>query len=61
MNKVFKISGLDCAACAAELEELVGKIEGVSNASVDFMGQKVRFECDSESTARKVKDCCNNV
>ncbi len=60
MNKVVKISGLDCAACAAELEELVGKIEGVRAASVDFVGQRVRFECDSEQTVEKVKACCNS-
>ena len=60
MNKVFKVEGLDCAACAAELEEILGKIEGVKNASVDFMGQKVRFECDSDEAALKVAEACNN-
>lgn len=60
MNKVIQVSGLDCAACAAELEELIAKIEGVNAASVDFMGQKVRFECDSDAAVQKVKDCCNH-
>ena len=60
MNKVFKVEGLDCAACAAELEEILGKIEGVKSASVDFMGQKVRFECDSDEAASKVAEACNN-
>ena len=44
MNKVFKVEGLDCAACASELEEIISKIKGVREASVDFMAQKVRFQ-----------------
>ena len=59
MSKVFKLEGLDCAACAAELEEIINKVHGVKNASVDFMGQKVRFECDSEDVAAEVKRVCN--
>ena len=59
MNKVFKVEGLDCAACASELEELLARIEGVEGASVDFMAQKVRFECRDEDAAAKVKDACN--
>lgn len=59
MNNVFKISGLDCANCARELEEEILKIDGVTSASVDFMAQKVYAECD-EKTLEKVKNCCNN-
>lgn len=58
MNKVIKLTGLDCVACAAELEELILKIDGVKSASVDFMGQKVRLECD-EYALDKVVACCN--
>lgn len=60
MNKVFKVEGLDCAACAAELEEIISKVKGVKNASVDFMAQKVRFECDSEEAAAEVARRCNS-
>lgn len=59
MNKVIKISGLDCANCARELEEEIEKIEGVASASVDFMAQKVHVDCDEE-TLEKVKYCCNH-
>lgn len=57
-NNVIKISGLDCANCARELEEKINKLNGV-NASVDFLGGKVYCEC-SEENLQKVKDICNN-
>ena len=60
MNKVFKVDGLDCASCAAELEELVSRVEGVKDAAVDFIGQKVRFTCSFEEQAEKVKAVCNS-
>ena len=59
MNNIIKITGLDCANCARELEEEISKIEGVTSATVDFMAQKVYAECD-EKTLEKVKYCCNH-
>ncbi|MCD8039977.1 MAG: cadmium-translocating P-type ATPase, partial [Clostridia bacterium] len=60
VNTVIKIEGLDCANCARELEEEIEKVEGVTTVSVDFVGQKVRLECDSTATIAKVKDVCNH-
>ena len=48
MNNVLKISGLDCANCARELEEEISKIKGVTSATVDFMAQKVYCDCNEE-------------
>lgn len=59
MNNVIKISGLDCANCALELEEEIGKLEGVTSVSVDFMAQKVIVDCE-EGALEKVKYCCNH-
>ncbi len=55
----FKISGLDCANCACELEEEISKVAGVKEVTVDFMAQKVYVDCDGE-TLEKVKDVCNH-
>ena len=46
MKHIIKIKGLDCANCARELEEELNKIESVSK--VDFMNQKVKFDCDDK-------------
>ena len=39
MKKKFKIE-VDCANCAAKMENAVKKIEGVISASISFMGQR---------------------
>ena len=46
MRKVFKLENLDCANCAAKMEDAIKKIEGVHNASMRFMTQKLVIEAD---------------
>ena len=46
MKKTFKLIDLDCANCAAKMEEAIKKIDGVTNASVSFMTQKMTIEAD---------------
>ena len=48
MKAKFKIEGLDCANCALELEEKIGKIEGISNANINFITQKMEIEYNEE-------------
>ena len=55
MQKIIKIRNLDCAACAAELQEELEKIVGVRDASVDFVTQRVSVTCDTEDTFEKCK------
>ena len=47
MKKTFKCE-VDCANCAAKMEEAVKKIEGVINARVNFMTQKFMLEAEDE-------------
>lgn len=37
---------LECAHCAAKMEAAIGKLDGVSNASVNFLAQKLTVEGD---------------
>ena len=46
MKKTFKLVDLDCANCAAKMETAIKKIDGVTNASVSFMSQKMTIEAD---------------
>ena len=46
MKKKFKLQDRDCANCAAKMEEASKKIDGVSDASVSFMTQKMTIEAD---------------
>ncbi|SHN59509.1 Heavy-metal-associated domain-containing protein [Butyrivibrio hungatei DSM 14810] len=47
MKKTFKCE-VDCANCAAKMEEAVKKISGVDNARVNFMTQKFTLEAAEE-------------
>ena len=54
INKTVKIRNLDCAACAAELQEELQRIAGVKKAEVDFIGQRVDLMCDGEADRKSV-------
>lgn len=56
MKKVLKLEGLDCANCAAELENRISKVDGVENVSVSFMMQRLTFECNEEILEEKLKE-----
>lgn len=46
MKSKFKIKGLDCANCAAELERAIQKLDGVESVNISFMTQKMELEYD---------------
>ena len=48
MKKKFKLQDLDCANCAAKMEDAINKIDGVSQATVSFMMQQLTIEADDE-------------
>lgn len=64
MKKKFKMQDLDCANCAAKMEEAIKKIPGVQNASVSFMTQKLTVEAEDEKfdeIMQKVVSVCAKV
>ena len=64
MKKKFKLQDLDCANCAAKLEEAITKIEGVSDATVSFMTQKMTIEADDgrfDEIMKEVVSVCRKV
>ena len=55
MKKVFDLVDLDCANCAAKMENEIKKINGVNDASVSFMTQKMTVDADDASFDRIMK------
>lgn len=53
MKKTYGIE-VDCANCAAKMEESANKTAGVSNAVVSFMTQKMKVEFDDGSDEKSV-------
>jgi copper chaperone CopZ len=47
MKKKFKCE-VDCANCAQKLEDAIKKIEGVTDAKVNFMMQKLTLEAPED-------------
>ena len=56
MKKVFKLSDLDCACCGSKIEKALGKIPGVTAATVNFMTQKLTLEGDDAQWDRIASD-----
>ena len=46
MKKHFKLRDLDCANCAAKMEDAIKKLDGVNSATVSFMTQKLTLDAD---------------
>ena len=58
MKSNFNIKGLDCANCAAELERAIEKIDGIENASISFITEKMEIEYEElreEEILKKLK------
>lgn len=58
MKSRFKIKGLDCANCAAELERTIQKIDGIESANISFMTEKMEVEYNEtmkEEIIQKIK------
>ena len=54
MQKKFKIE-VDCANCAAKIEDAVKKLPGVNSASVSFMAQKMVLDVDDDMCVAVLK------
>ena len=46
MKKKFKLVDLDCANCAAKMEGAIKKIDGVNDATVSFLTQKLTLDAE---------------
>lgn len=64
MKKMYQIE-VDCAACALKMEDATKRVEGVVDASVNFMAQKmqVTFEegADVAKVMKQVVKACKKV
>ena len=56
MKKKFKLEDLDCANCAAKMEEAIRKLDGVTNVSISFMQQKMSIEAEDDKDFDAIMD-----
>ncbi len=64
MKKTYNIE-VDCANCAAKMENAVKKIEGIIDASVNFMGLKMTVEfaegVDCHKVMKEALKACRRI
>lgn len=71
MKKSFVVEELECAHCAAKMEEAIAKLEGVNSVTVNFLAQKMILDADeakfdeivkqAAAICKKIEPDCNVV
>lgn len=56
MKKIYKLTDLDCANCAAKMERAVAEIDGVEAVTISFMAQKMTITTDPDRHADIMKN-----
>ena len=71
MKKAYKLEDLDCANCAAKMENAIASISGVNKVTISFMAQKMVLDADdarfeeilaqAEKAIKKVDSDCSLI
>lgn len=64
MKKSFQLVDLDCANCAQKMEDAIKRINGVQDASVSFLLQKMTLTAEDErfdEIVRQAVKVCKRV
>ena len=64
MKKSFRMRDLDCANSVAKMERAINKIDGVNQATISFMTQKLIIDADEarfEEIMEQVVKACKKV
>ena len=64
MKKRFNLTDLDCASCAAKMEQAIKKLPGVRDASVSFLTQKLTLDADDarfDEILRQAAGICKKI
>ncbi|MBU9728098.1 cation transporter [Diplocloster modestus] len=64
MTKRYQLKDLDCANCAAKMENAINKINGVNKATVSFMTQKLVIDAEDgrfQEIMKEVVRVCKKV
>ena len=64
MKQVFLLEDLDCAHCAARMEDGIRKIKGVTEVSIHFLTKKLTLEADDDifdEVLKKAVKVCRKI
>ena len=59
MKVKYTVTGLDCPNCAAKLEGMIKEIDGVCDAKINFLTERLTMELegDEETVFRAAEKC----
>lgn len=64
MAKTYKIEA-DCPACALKMEDAAKSVEGITDATVNFMTQKIKVEfaegVDEKAVMEQARTACKKI
>lgn len=65
MKKIYELEDLDCAACAAKIEEAIKNIDGVEDISVNFIMQSMTVSYSAYASEKdvfeQIKKCTKKI
>ena len=64
MKKTYKMRNLDCANCAARMEEAIRKLDGVAEVNISFLTQKLTIQAEEarlEEILKQAVKACRRV
>lgn len=63
MKKTWKLTGFDCGVCAAKAERAIRKINGVQNASIHLIAERLslEFDGDEKQILSEVAQVCRKI
>ena len=61
MKKTYRIEGLDCANCAAKIEGMISKLDGVNSCTINFITGKIIIDEKFETVLKEAAHVCRKV
>lgn len=64
MTKIFRLKDLDCANCAAKMEQNIKKLDAVNQVTVNFLTQKMMIEAEDtqfDNVMQQVVKICKKI
>ncbi len=48
IKEIYPVVGMECASCVKKIESILGKTDGILNATANFASEKIAVEYDNE-------------
>lgn len=64
MKKTYRMTELDCANCAAKMENRIKKLDGVNSVSVNFATSKITIDAPDDgfdAVIEQAKAICRKI